>query len=115
MQRPAPAPDHRTLLQHAMEQHGAGRLDAAEATYRDLLADRPDDVDALHLHGVLLAQRGLLDEAAASIARALQLRPEEAMFANNLGNVRVEQGRFQDAETLYRQAVTLDAARLDAQ
>ena len=97
-----------------MAEHGAGRLDAAEALYRGLLAERPDEPDALHLYGVLLAQRGRHAEAYASIARAVAVSPDEPMFRNNLGNVCIERGRFEEAEALYRQAMALDPGRVDA-
>ena len=102
------------LLREAMAEHGAGRLDAAEALYQRCLAADPDDANALHLRGVLLAQRGRHAEAAASIDRALAARPAEAMFHNNLGNVRIELGDAAAAEACYRRALALDGGRLDA-
>jgi predicted TPR repeat methyltransferase len=103
-----------TLLREAMAEHSAGRLDAAEALYRRRLDDAPDDADALHLRGVLLAQRGRHAEAAASIEGAIARQPGEAMFHNNLGNVRIELGDLDAAESGYRRAIELDGSRLDA-
>lgn len=102
------------LLREAMAEHGAGRLDAAEALYARCLAANPEDANALHLRGVLLAQRGRHAEAAASIERAVAARPGEAMFHNNLGNVRIELGDAAAAEACYRRAIALDGGRLDA-
>lgn len=103
-----------TLLREAMAEHSAGRLDAAEALYRRRLAEAPDDADALHLRGVLLAQRGRHADAAASIEAAIGRQPGEAMFHNNLGNVRIELGDLDAAEKGYRRAIELDGGRLDA-
>jgi predicted TPR repeat methyltransferase len=101
-------------LQQAMQQHGAGHLDAALAMYQGVLAARPEHPDALHLSGVLHAQRGRHDDALALISRAIEVSPREAMFHNNLGNVQVERGDFDAAEASYVRALELDAARLDA-
>lgn len=101
-------------LRAAMHEHGNGRLDAAQALYQQVLQARPEQPDALHLYGVLEAQRGHHDRAADLIGRAIAANPGEAMFHNNMGNVCVETGRFDDAESCYVRALDLDGARLDA-
>src|SRR3546814_2996410 len=53
-----PVPDWRRRLQQAVDQHQRGNLDAAIALYRAVLADRPDNTDALHLVGMALEQAG---------------------------------------------------------
>jgi hypothetical protein len=45
----------------------------------------------------------------ASLRRALEIEPERAEHANNLGIVFFEAGRFAEAEEQYRRAVALDA------
>lgn len=101
-------------LRQAMQEHGAGRFDAAQALYEQVLAAAPEQPDALHLMGVLEAQRGRHDSAAGLIGRAIQAHPGEAMFHNNLGNVCIERSRFDEAEACYMRALELDPARLDA-
>jgi predicted TPR repeat methyltransferase len=108
------APSETDLLRAAMADHGAGRLEAAERAYAQLLEANPVNADAHHLRGVLLAQRGRHAEARAAIERAVALQPAEAMFHNNLGNVCMEMQRVDDAEAAYRQAIALDPGRLDA-
>lgn len=110
----APADPISQTLRDAMQAHGAGQFDAAEAMYRQVLAARAEHPDALHLLGVLEAQRGHNERAAELIGRAIAANPHEAMFHNNLGNVCIERGRFDEAEALYRRAFALDAGRLDA-
>ena len=58
-----------------MHEHGAGRPDTAQALYQRVLAAAPQHPDGLHLLGVLQAQRGLHEEAAASIGRAIEAQP----------------------------------------
>lgn len=108
------APTTAQILQQAMSEHGAGRFDAAEPLYEAVLAYEPAQPDALHLLGVLQAQRGRHDQAAELIARAIAANPGEAMFHNNLGNVCVECSRFDEAEAHYVHAIELDPGRLDA-
>lgn len=109
-----PVTDPAETLAQAMAAHGAGRFDAAQSLYEQMLAAQPQHADALHLLGVLNAQRGLHEAAADLIARAIQANPAEAMFHNNLGNVCIERGRFDEAEACYMRAIELDASRLDA-
>ena len=115
-ERPAPAaaPELAPRLQQAMQWHADGRLDEAEAGYRNVLAEVPAHPDALHLLGVLKAQRGHHAEAARLIAAAIAARPHEAMFHNNYGNVCTECGRLDEAEASYLRALELDGTRVDA-
>lgn len=101
-------------LQQAMQWHGSGRFDEAEAAYRGVLAAEPAQPDALHLLGILMAQRGRHDEAARLIAAAIAANPHEAMFHNNYGNVCTERGRYDEAEASYLRALQLDGTRVDA-
>lgn len=101
-------------LQQAMQWHGSGRFDEAEVAYRSVLADEPAQPDALHLLGILQAQRGRHDEAARLIAAAIAANPHEAMFHNNYGNVCTERGRYNEAEASYLRALQLDGTRVDA-
>ena len=66
------------LMARAVGQHRAGRLEQAEALYRQVLAQTPDHPDALNLLGVLRAQRGALDQGRALIERALAAAPDQA-------------------------------------
>ena len=51
------------MLEELIQLHQAGRLDEAENGYRQLLAENPENAEALHLLGILRAQRGDLPEA----------------------------------------------------
>ncbi|HLY38809.1 MAG TPA: tetratricopeptide repeat protein, partial [Candidatus Binatia bacterium] len=56
-----------------------------------------------------LEEHGDAEHAASHYERALDLHPD-AEAAINLGNIRVSQGRNDDAQALYRRAVELDPA-----
>jgi len=105
---------HTTLLQQAMQHQQQGRLNEAEMRYRQLLNTQPRHADALHLLGVLYAQRRDYTQAQELIWQAITVNPEEAMFHNNLANVLVERGQMAQAEPLYVRAIELDGGRIDA-
>jgi predicted TPR repeat methyltransferase len=101
-------------VQQGMQFHAAGQLDEAEQIYRRVLAQAPQQPDALHLLGLVAAQYRDFDRAHDLIRLAIVANPDEAMFHNNLANVCVERGDLVAAEGLYRRATELDGSRLDA-
>ncbi len=105
---------HAAILQKAMQQHAAGRLDEARAQYARLLNAAPRNADALHMMGVLEAQLGRHERAAELIGRAIAVHPNEAMFHNNLGNVHMRAQQFDEAQARYRRALALAPERADA-
>ena len=90
-------PTNQPTLFDALEDHKAGRIAAAEATYRRILHDQPDQPDALHLLGALLHQKNEFDEAERLIRRAIALRPRQAIFHGNLALVLVSRERWEEA------------------
>ena len=78
--------DLQQLLSEAVLQHKAGRLDAAEKLYRDLVAAEPQHIDGLHLLGVVQMQCGRYHEAVAHIEQAIALTAAKpvAEFHNNV-------------------------------
>ena len=68
-----------------------------------------DRVGEYH-YNIALAWRALnrMDEVAAHLERAVELRPDHAMAHLNLGNVRREQGRLADAAACYERASALN-------
>jgi tetratricopeptide (TPR) repeat protein len=101
-------------LSLALEHQQAGRLEQAEALYREILAREPDNADALDLLGVLACQKGRRHQAAALIARAVTLNPAASFYHNNLGNVLQELGRFEDSVLCYQQALRLEPEYAEA-
>lgn len=97
-----------TPLAEAVKLHQGGRLEEAEKIYRNILADSPDDPDAIHFLGVLMHQDGRGPEAVDWIRRSIALRPDHAQTHNNLGNVLKEQGKLDEAVAAYQRAIELD-------
>ncbi|MDZ5649336.1 tetratricopeptide repeat protein [Nitrospirillum sp. BR 11828] len=78
-------------LSAAVAHHGAGRLDEAEALYTAILAQVPNQVDALHLRGVLTLQRAGGDasrlEAGVGLIRRAHAQPGAATVPDIAANL----------------------------
>jgi protein O-GlcNAc transferase len=94
-------------LNSAVKLQRAGRLDEAENLYRQILTQHSDCADALHLLGVLCAQRGRSAEALENIRKAIRLHPNVPGFHINLGNVLLAAGNAGHAAEAYREAISL--------
>ena len=92
-------------LDTARSLHGQGRLAEAEAAYHALLAEAPDDPNALHLLGVVLTQRGDAAGGAAAMRRSLAVQPGQPVVYANLGNARVALNAHDAALESYERAL----------
>jgi tetratricopeptide (TPR) repeat protein len=92
----------------AAEHYQAGRLDKAEALCRRALQKTADDINALHLLGVVSLELGHPDRAIQLISRALARNPQIVLAHANLGNAYRAAGRREEAHASYRRAIALD-------
>ncbi len=114
MKRPPSAATAALAFERGNRAHQAGDLATAEAGYREALAAFPSHVEALHMLGVLNAQRGRFDEAEARLRQALAAGPGNAGIHANLANVLGSRGRHDEAIALYDRAIALDPSFADA-
>src|SRR6266581_2126667 len=75
----------------------AGASDSAEQLYREAVAADPEFADAWCFLGIACKARGNLPSAIESYRHALRLRPNYLEALNNLGNMLVTQGDFEEA------------------
>jgi len=102
----------RELLLLEGETHVAlGELDAAERDAGRVLLDDPADVRALRLAGAVHDARDQLEAAAASLASALALAPEDGLVLTDAGLVAWRQGDGDGARRLLRRAIDADPVR----
>ncbi|MEM7223131.1 MAG: sulfotransferase [Pseudomonadota bacterium] len=94
--------DPRLSQASALQQ--AGRFPEARALYEAVLRDDPDEPDALHLLGVVLARLGDPRAGVTLIERALALKPGQPAYSFNLGNALRALGRSEAALAAYLQA-----------
>ena len=90
-------PSSRIALATVLGHHQARRFAEADAGYRRIVQQRPDDCDAWHLWGVRAAEQKQFAVALERIGRALELNPQQPEFLSNLVNVFLEQKGFAQA------------------
>ncbi len=98
------------MLRLALTHHQAGRLSQAEDLYARALEAEPENVDALHLLGLVASQSGSGERALGLIEKALHLQPANTLFLSSLGGVLRDLGRLAEAEQCYRKLVVLKPA-----
>ena len=96
------------LFQRGLGDHQAGRLQQAEATYRQVLTVEPAHADALHLLGVIAHQVGRNDLAIDYIRRAIGFDGVNPNYYSHLGVAlrdlgRTGRGRSELADSLASQ------------
>jgi len=98
----------------AVARHQAGHWVEAEHIYKTILEARPDHFDALHLLGVLEAQRGRLVEADRLLSRALCVDAQSPEARSNHGNVQRALGHPEQALASYERALAIRPAYVEA-
>jgi tetratricopeptide (TPR) repeat protein len=98
----------------AIQHHQAGRLQAAEQIYRQILAAEPSHADAWHLLGLLAHQAGKQDKAIEYIGHAIRLNAGVAAFHSNLGVAYRAIGKVDEAAACWRRALELNPDFVDA-
>jgi tetratricopeptide (TPR) repeat protein len=79
----------------------AGRREASEKTFRDLIAADPLDAGALNYLGYMLVEHGGAsrgDEAVSLIQRALKIDPDNPSYLDSLGWAYLQQGKLDLAD-----------------
>ena len=101
-------------LERAIRLHNEGKLDAAEALYREVLQDIPDQQTALHLSGLIAHQRGRYREAVSLITRAIEGGAATAAIHTNIGVAYRALGEYDIAAWHIAWAISLDPESADA-
>ena len=91
-------------LQSAIEAHRAGDLVAARTGYEAVLRDDPENVDALHLLGLIAVRDGQIEAGVTLIRAALAVAPAFPTALRNLGTVLVQTGHEDDGIDAYIRA-----------
>ena len=102
------------LVHRAWALHQQGRLAEARALYLEVLAADAQNVNGLHLLGVMSLQTGRFDDAAGLIARTIAVHPGDVSIYVNRGLALLHLGRAGEAAASFGRAVALDAGHADA-
>jgi len=95
------------LLTKAITLHQQGELDAAEQGYCEILEINPQEADALHLFGVINAQRGNINTAITYYHRSIEVNPRLLGAYNNLGIALYSMDKHQEAINYLQQAIEI--------
>ncbi len=106
--------DPKPWLAEARDHRRAGRVAAAEAIYRRVIAAHPADPEPRYLLSMLCTQTGRAAEAVEHLAIAARLAPGTAPLFNHLGHALIAVGRTDDAEAAFRRAIELRPNLADA-
>jgi tetratricopeptide (TPR) repeat protein len=98
------------LFDRAMMADRAKRYDEAEADFRKVLSEEPENALTLNNFGFMLADRGVkLDEALAMIRKAVQLEPTNYAYLDSLGWAYFRLGQYAQAEDNLQRAISRGA------
>jgi predicted O-linked N-acetylglucosamine transferase (SPINDLY family) len=102
------------LLPEAVALHQAGRFSEATDLYEKVLAESPEQFDALHMLGVIALQHGRFEEAQVRITAALKLDPRNAPALSNLTAAYLRNRELEQARLWGRRAVDADPESVEA-
>ncbi len=91
-----------------------GRLSEAEAWYRAVLRESPDDAGALHYMGLVNYQAGRLEAADTFMSRSLRIDDTCANTWNDLGAVKLKSGKLEESVDHFARALELNERHTDA-
>jgi tetratricopeptide (TPR) repeat protein len=88
----------------------AGNLLLAEVLCKRVLDENRSDLEAIRLMGIMGYMRGDFEASARHLKRCIALQPRNPVFYFDLARSRTNQGRFDEAVTLYDKALRLNPA-----
>lgn len=94
-------------LSRALDLYRRGHYPQAEAECRALLLHQPAQTQALHLLGLILADRGVPAQALACIEQALHREPQNAALLGTRALLLLRTARLEEAEQAARAALAL--------
>ena len=101
-------------LQLAFEHHQQGNLKQAEYLYKKILKKQPDNIDVLHMLGVIHSERGNYNLAIKCIKEALQINAADYHAYYNLGNAFRLNGQSEEAIDSYQKVIHINPYFADA-
>jgi YaiO family outer membrane protein len=115
----AASEDNAENYKRAVQLRNSGKFAEATILLRDIIAKRPDDLEALHMLGMLLGFQKQYDEAAQVLEQGLARAPQNGELRLTLARVKGWAGKFSEAEThvdalLKREANNVEAVNFRA-
>jgi len=101
-------------IQSAIKHHRAGNLQQAEDLYKKILKKQPENVDVLHMLGVVYSDLGNYELAIKHIKKALHYNPTNYHAYYNLGNAFRDNRQPEEAIESYQKTIQLNPYFVDA-
>jgi Tfp pilus assembly protein PilF len=99
--------DVEAIGQLALVYEGLKKLDESDSLYEEALRLDPQNHLILNNYGYSLADRGIQLERALSMAtKAIEAQPENTSYLDTIGWVYFRLGRYRDAETYIKKAIS---------
>ncbi len=92
----------------------SGRLDAAEAEFRNAAKADPKSTGARRNLALVLARKGLFDGAIEALKSAAEIDPDDVWIHVDLGNAYLSKGQAETAVRSFEQAVEIDPTLVQA-
>jgi tetratricopeptide (TPR) repeat protein len=105
---------HKPQLEQAIAQQKAGQVDSAEATYRQILASDPNQVDALYLYAMIKRVREGVEQALKMLDHALEIQPGHARANFARAICCYQQGDFAEGIACNKRAIEVEPGFADA-
>ncbi len=105
---PPSIPQSQQILARAIAAHQTGNIAQAEFLYKMVLQADKRQFEALHMLGLIEAQRGNFTAGFEHFKKALRVRPNAQEALINFGRMQSELGDHDAAVATYKKALTLD-------
>lgn len=103
------------MIEEALEHYQAGRYADAEALYRQMLEDEPDNPEVHFMLAMTRQQQSDLDAAATHLQQAIKAHAGNPTYHYALASVQIQRGELDRAVAAFSKATELDPNYLEAQ
>jgi Flp pilus assembly protein TadD len=101
-------PQVRGLVRAAGKNFQQGNYRAAEKQYQQILAEDPNNLDALSNLGVVYVRSGNLRSAESTLEKAVAIAPDNDFLLTTLGVVQYRQSKFDEAIVQLTKAIAIN-------
>jgi Flp pilus assembly protein TadD len=101
-------PKVRGLVRAAGKNFQQGNYKAAEKQYQQILAEDPNNLDALSNLGVVYVRSGNLQAAESTLVKAVAIAPDNDFLLTTLGIVQYRQSKFDEAIVQLTKAIAIN-------
>lgn len=98
----------------ALEHKINGEYDEAEALFKAVLVDQPDNADAYHELGLTYSYRVYIDESIECLEKCAAMRPDSTQFLMSLAKTHTMYGDFDKARPLFEKVLEMDPFNVEA-